>query len=58
LLVTYNASFVRKVGEFGYGLHLQLGHEMGAVRFDGALAGVNVEGDLFVQPATEHMGRQ
>ena len=30
-LATY-PGFVREVGEFGHGLHLQLGHEVGAVR--------------------------
>jgi hypothetical protein len=47
---------VREVGKFGHGLHLQLGPEIGAVRFDGALAGVDVGGDLLVQLAAQNMG--
>jgi len=42
---------MREVGKLGHGLHLQLGHEIGAVRFDGPLTGVELDGGLLVQLA-------
>ena len=48
---------MRELGEFGHGLHLQLGHEIGAVRLDGAFAGVEVAGDLLVQLAAQDVGQ-
>jgi hypothetical protein len=42
---------MREMGELGHGLHLQLGHEVGAVRFASALAGVEIDGGLLVQLA-------
>jgi hypothetical protein len=49
------ARFMREAGEFGHGLHLQLGHEIGPVRLDGSLGGGEIVGNLFIQLTLQHM---
>ena len=46
-----------EAGELGHGLHLQLGHEIGAVHFDRALAGVEACGGLLVQVTAQDVGQ-